>query len=133
MDRQHACRDIKDKMGSVPGFLNMLPDSTMGLEWELLKRVEMEPGQIPNKYRHLIGLGVAAATRCKYCTVYHTEGARLNGATEGEIEDAIHFAKSVMGWSTYLHGMQYDFDKFKAEVAAISENATSRMPAPAEA
>jgi alkylhydroperoxidase/carboxymuconolactone decarboxylase family protein YurZ len=42
--------------------------------------------------------------------------AKLNGATEAEIEDAVHFAKSTMGWSTYLNGMQMDYEQFKSEV-----------------
>jgi hypothetical protein len=42
--------------------------------------------------------------------------AKLNGATEAKIEDAVHFAKSSAGWSTYLNGMQLDFEQFKAEI-----------------
>ena len=81
-----------------------------------MKRVQMEPGAIPNKYRELIGLAMAAATRCKYCTFFHKEMAKLNGATEAEIEDAVHFAKSSAGWSTYLNGLQLDYEQFKAEI-----------------
>ena len=40
----------------------------------------------------------------------------MNGATDEEIEDAVHYAKSSAGWSTYINGMQMDFDEFKAEV-----------------
>jgi len=60
--------------------LKKLPDSTLELEWGLMKQSEMAPGAIPNKYRELIGLAVAAATRCKYCTLFHTEMAKPNGA-----------------------------------------------------
>lgn len=132
MERQEVCKEIKNTLGIVPGFLNMLPDSSMELEWQLMKRVQMDPGPIPNKYRELIGLAVAAATKCKYCTVFHTEGARMNGATEAEIEDAVHFAKSSMGWSTYLNGMQYDYDRFKAEVAQIGQHVSSMQPVATE-
>ena len=124
MDRQQVYKDIDDTLGVVPEFLKAVPDSSLELEWQLMKRVQMEPGPIPNKYRELIGLAVAAATRCRYCTFFHTEMAKLNGASEEEIEDAAHFAKSSMGWSTYLNGLQMDYQQFKAEVSQAVEHAS---------
>ena len=40
------------------------------------------------KVKELIGIALSALTRCPHCAFYHTELARVNGATEGEIEDA---------------------------------------------
>ena len=88
-----------------------------------IRVVQMEPGPIPNKYRELIGLAMAAATRCRYCTFFHTEMAKLNGATDAEIEDAVHFAKSSAGWSTYLNGLQLDFEQFKTEILKAVQHA----------
>jgi len=107
---------MEKMMGVAPSFFRSLPDSSLDMEWQLMKRVQMEPGAIPNKYRELIGLAVAAAVHCRYCTFFHTEMAKVAGASEAEIEDAVHFAKSVMGWSTYINGMQTDFEQFKAEI-----------------
>jgi AhpD family alkylhydroperoxidase len=123
MNRQQVYREIEGEMGVVPGFLKKLSDSTLELEWELMKKSQMEPGAIPNKYRELIGLAVAAATRCRYCTLFHTEMAKLNGATDAEIEDAVHFAKETTGWSTYLNGLQIDYDEFKKEVLKAADHA----------
>ena len=123
MNRQQVYRDIEETLGITPEFLKKLPDSTLELEWGLMKQSEMTPGAIPNKYRELIGLAVAAATRCKYCTLFHTEMAKLNGATNEEIEDAVHFAKSTMGWSTYLNGLQIDYDEFKKELSKAVDHA----------
>ena len=92
MSRQEIYGQMRDMFGEVPGFFETLPDSSLELEWELFKRVQFEPGPIPNKYRELIGIAVAAAKGCPYCSFFHTEAARLNGATEDEIEDAVHFA-----------------------------------------
>ena len=116
MDRKQVYKEIEETLGLVPTFFKVIPDSTLEMEWHLMKRVQMEPGAIPNKYRELIGLAMAATTRCKYCTFFHTEMAKLNGATDAEIEDAVHFAKSSAGWSTYLNGLQLDFEQFKAEI-----------------
>lgn len=121
MNRKQIYKEIEETLGLVPGFFKVVPDSTLELEWQLMKRVQMEPGPVPNKYRDLVGLAVAAATKCRYCTLFHAEMAKLGGATDAEIEDALHFAKSVMGWSTYINGMQIDYDQFKTEVLKICD------------
>jgi AhpD family alkylhydroperoxidase len=121
MNRQQIYKEMESMMGLVPTFFKAIPDSSLELEWQLMKRVQMEAGPIPNKYRELIGLAVAAATRCRYCTLFHSEMAKLNGASDAEIEDAVHFAKSTMGWSTYLNGLQLDYDQFKSEILKASE------------
>jgi len=107
----------------------LLPDSSLELEWRTFKRVQFDEGAIPNKYRELIGLGIAATTKCRYCTLFHTEAARLYGATEAEIEDAVHFAKPSAGWSTYLNGMQVDCEQFTEELRQIVEHVRSKQAA----
>ena len=125
MNRQEVYKEIESTMGVVPAMFKSIPDATLELEWQLMKRVQMEPGPIPNKYRELIGLAMAAATRCRYCTFFHSEMAKLNGATPAEIEDAIHFAKSSAGWSTYLNGLQLDYEQFKTEILKAVQHARS--------
>ena len=82
---------------------------------------------VPNKYRELIGVGIAATTKCAYCIYFHTSMAKLNGATDAEIEDAVHFAKSSAGWSTYLNGMQLDQSQFKKEIDRACDFVRSKM------
>jgi AhpD family alkylhydroperoxidase len=127
MKREEVYKEIKETFGLVPGFFKLVPDSSLKLEWDLFKKVQMEEGPIPNKYRELIGVGIAATTRCRYCAVYHTELAKLNGATDAEIEDAVHWAKSQAGWSTYINGMQVDYDQFKSEVLQACEHVRKKM------
>jgi AhpD family alkylhydroperoxidase len=119
--RQQVYEQMEQTLGLVPTFFKSLPDSSLELEWTLFNRVQNEPGPIPNKYRELLGLAVAAVMKCHYCAIYHTEMARLNGATDEEIEDAVHFAKSSAGWSTYLNGLQVDIDQFRDELRRASE------------
>ena len=125
-ERQAVYAEIETAFGFVPGFMKTIPDASLRADWNSLRTSQMEPGAIPNKYRELIGLAVAAAHGCEYCTYFHTQFARLNGATDAEIEDAVHFAKSNMGWSTYLHGMQYDYDQFKKDVDQICAHARAQ-------
>jgi len=121
MEREQVYKEIKEMFGLVPGFFQAIPDASLELEWRLFKRVQFDAGPIPNKYRELIGVAIAAVTRCHYCAFYHTEVAKLYGATDAEIEDAVHFAKSSMGWSTYVNGLQFDLDQFKEEVRQVCD------------
>jgi AhpD family alkylhydroperoxidase len=120
--REQIYKDIESIFGLVPSMFKAVPDASLELEWQLFKRVQFDEGPIPNKYRELIGVAIAAATKCRYCSVYHTEVAKLNGATDAEIEDAVHYAKSSAGWSTYINGLQLDYDQFKAEVLQACEH-----------
>ena len=122
MTRNEIYKEIEGAFGLVPSFFKALPDSTLELEWKLFVRSQIEEGPISNKNRELIGIGIAAVTKCRYCAYFHTEMAKLNGATAAEIEDAIHYAKASAGWSAYLNGLQLDFNEFKGEVQQACEH-----------
>ncbi|MBA3720770.1 MAG: carboxymuconolactone decarboxylase family protein [Parachlamydiaceae bacterium] len=121
MSREKVYKEIKEMFGLVPSMFKEVPDSTLELEWQLFKKVQFDNGAIPNKYRELIGLAVSSVTKCKYCIFFHTEIAKLMGATKEEIEDALHYAKSSVGWSAYISGHQFDFDTFKKEIKDACE------------
>jgi AhpD family alkylhydroperoxidase len=104
-----------------------VPDTSLELEWQLFKRVQFDEGPVPNKYRELIGLAVSAFSKCQYCLFYHTEVAKLMGATQAEIEDAVHYAKSSAGWSTYISGLQLDLDQFKREVLGACDHVRAQQ------
>lgn len=121
MNRKEVFQDIEKTLGKVPAFFKLVPDRSLELEWNLFKTLQLSESPIPNKYKELIGVAVAAVTRCKYCSFFHTEVAKLFGASDAEIEDAVHYAKSSAGWSTYLNGMQMDYDQFCNELLASIE------------
>lgn len=125
MTRQEVYQEIEETFGLVPSMFKAVPDSSLELEWQLFKRIQLEESPIPNKYRELIGLAIAGVTRCRYCAFYHTELAKLFGATDEEIEDALHFAKASAGWSAYVNGLQLDFDQFKDEILQACEHVRS--------
>jgi AhpD family alkylhydroperoxidase len=116
MTKEEVYQDIEKTLGKVPGFFKLIPERSLELEWKLFKVLQLEESPIPNKYRELIGVAVSAATKCQYCSFFHTEVAKLFGATDEEIEDAVHYAKSSAGWSTYINGMQVDYDQFTKEL-----------------
>ena len=116
MTKAEVYADIEQIFGKVPAFFKAIPESSLALEWQLFKTVQLAETPIPAKYKELIGVGIAAVTKCRYCSFFHIESAKLNGATDAEIEDAVHFAKSSAGWSAYLNGLMFDFDEFKQEL-----------------
>lgn len=121
MNRKEVFQDIEKTFGKVPAFFKLVLDRSLELEWNLFKTLQLDESPIPNKYKELIGVAVAAVTRCKYCSFFHTEVAKLFGASDAEIEDAVHYAKSSAGWSTYLNGMQMGYDQFSKELLASIE------------
>ncbi|PHQ50218.1 hypothetical protein BLA24_21860 [Streptomyces cinnamoneus] len=113
--------DIKETLGLVPHFLAGIPDDLLESEWEIFKKLELGETLIPNKYKELMGIALHSETKCRYCTLFHTEAARLYGATDEEIQEAVHYAKNSLGWSAYLNGMREDYDDFAKELEQIKD------------
>lgn len=122
MTRKEIYNEVEGMFGLVPSFIKAVPDSSLEMEWQLIKRVQFEDGPIPNKYRELIGVAISAVTKCQYCAFFHTEAAKLNGATKEEIEDAVRYAKSSAGWSAWLNGLQFDLEQFRSEVLQVCDH-----------
>ena len=122
MTRDELYAEIEETLGQVPGFFKGIPDNSLELEWNLFKRyVLQEESEIPPKYRELIGIAAAAATHCWYCSNFHTGLAKLHGATDEEIQEAVHLAKFGAGWSIYLNGIVYDKEQFLKELTEVGE------------
>jgi AhpD family alkylhydroperoxidase len=133
-DRQAVDRDIEETLGLVPEFFERVPDYLLPTEWGSFKSLQLSnQTALPNKYKELIGLAVSGATRCRYCTYFHTEAARLFGASEEEITETALIAKNTMGWSTYLNTLQFDYDKFVSEFDQIAAHVREQMAAGATA
>ena len=133
-NRADVDRDIEATLGLVPEFFKQVPDYLIPTEWASFKSLQLsDQTAIPNKYKELIGLAVSGATRCRYCVYFHTEAARLFGATEEEIVETALISKNTMGWSTYLNTLQFDYDKFVAEFDQITAHVREQMAAGAPA
>ena len=113
--------EMREMLGLVPSFFKRIPDEYFDFEWEVMKRLQLGETLIPNKYKELMGLALHSETKCTYCTLFHTEAAKLFGATDEEIQEAVHYAKMSLGWSAYINGMQQDPDQFAEELQQITE------------
>lgn len=122
-DIQSTYKDIQATMGSVPNFFKAMPESVLPGAWEVMKNVELSDNTaIPRKYKELIGLAVAGQIPCNYCSYFHQEAARANGATDQEIKEAVALSASARLWSTVFAGAQVTDDSFRAEVDKMAAN-----------
>lgn len=120
--RNQVEQEIRETLGLVPSFFNRIPDQVLDYEWTLFKRYELDETLIPNKFKELIGIALHSETKCRYCTLFHTELAKMHGATDEEIQEAVHYAKHSLGWSAYLNGTQQDYDEFADELEKVGEH-----------
>ncbi len=123
---QDTLSDIKATLGIVPGFMKALPEDVLVQDWPLFKRATVEQTSIPSKYRELAGLMVAANIKCPYCALFHTEVAKMNGATEEELAEIYFLASFTSRWSAVFHAQRYDFDTFVKELQQIGAYLQSR-------
>jgi AhpD family alkylhydroperoxidase len=130
---QATYRDIEQTLGSVPTFFRLFPEAGVAGAWNEFKGVQLNPGtRLDGKTKELLGLAVAAQIPCQYCVYFHTAAAKLNGATDDEIREAVAMSAIVRHWSTVLNGMQVDLAGFKRETDTVLQ-AASRKAAPAKA
>lgn len=115
-----AYKDIQATLGSVPDMFRTLPDVAVAGAWAELKGVQLNPKTaLDGKTKELMGLAVAAQIPCQYCIYFHTQAAKLNGATDEEIKEAVAMAAIVRHWSTMLNGSQVDLATFKQQADEV--------------
>ena len=138
--KAEVLNEVKQAFGQVPEWIATLPESALTGFWGLMKNFYLAETKSPNKYKELIGIAVSGATRCKYCQLFHTEAARLFGATDEEIVEAATMSGMTMLASSYLNALAVDFDEFKKETLGIvdylkaqaKKNPAPRNPNPAQ-
>jgi AhpD family alkylhydroperoxidase len=113
--RDATLKEVESMFGQVPTWMKGMPSSAVGGFWGLMRDFHLAETRIPNKYKELIGLAVSGATRCKYCALFHTEAARLFGATDDEIAESSMMGAMTMCASTFLNAAQTDYDDFRRE------------------
>lgn len=122
VDGKSALKDIEQSMGMTPGFLEAFPDVARAGAWKTMRDLQMNPNTaLSGKYKELVGLAVASQVPCEFCIIAHTEFAKLNGATEDEIREAIAMASLTRHMSTLLNGLQVDMAGFREDLERLSQ------------
>jgi len=116
--------DIARTLGFVPQFFSKLPALALPGAWEEMKTLQLNPHTaLGGRTKELIGLAVAAQVPCRYCIVAHTEFAKLNGATDAEIAEAIAMASLTRNLSTMLNGLMADEGQFRRDIDKLVKGA----------
>lgn len=112
--------EVKAAFGFVPGFIKMVPDRALPGAWGEMGGFQMNPNTLlSGKAKELIGLAVAAQVPCRYCIYAHTEFAKLNGATQDEIAEAVTVAALTRHWSTFINGIVPDESEWRASIDKV--------------
>jgi AhpD family alkylhydroperoxidase len=126
--KNEVLREVEEVLGQVPQWIGELPAEGLASLWTMMRDFELAETKIPNKYKELIGLAVSGATRCRYCALFHTEAAKLFGATDAEIAEASMMASFTMCASTFINAQQIDYDKFRKETKEIANYVRLHQP-----
>ena len=109
--------EVEQATGGVPTFIKLFPKAAVAGAWAEERDLELsDKTALPPKTKALISLAVAAQIPCQYCIWADTRAARQQGATDGEIDEAVAMSALTRHWSTFLNGMQVDFETFKKEM-----------------
>ncbi len=112
-------KEIEQTLGLVPAWMKQIPETAIEGFWASSRDFWLAETAIPSKYKELIGVAVSGATRCRYCTLFHTEAAKLHGATDAEIAEASMMGGVTMMGSTFINAQQIDYEQFKQETLKI--------------
>jgi AhpD family alkylhydroperoxidase len=119
-DAASAYKDIEHTLGSVPTMMRRFPEAGIASAWLEMKSLELNPStSLDGKTKELVGLAVASQIPCQFCIAYHTEIAKLNGATDQEIREAVAMAASTRHWSTILNGAMVDETAFRKDIDQV--------------
>ncbi len=119
MARGDVEREMEEAFGARLAIFERIPDEFVGAEWYLLKRLAFGETLIPSMYKQLIGLAAAAVSRSAFGVAFHTGMARLNGASDAELAEAVQYAKLAAGWGLYATGLGLEERALGDEVARI--------------
>jgi AhpD family alkylhydroperoxidase len=125
--RQETYKEITEALGLVPQWMEQMPEGALQGFWTMARDFWLKETKIPNKYKELIGIAVSGATRCRYCALFHTEAARLFGATDEEIAEASMMSGVTMVGSTFINAQQIDYEKFRQETRDIIAHVRKRQ------
>jgi AhpD family alkylhydroperoxidase len=132
-DVQTTRSDIEESLGFVPAFLDNMPDQALIGAWQEMKGLLLnDQTAIPNKFKELIGLGVAAQIPCAYCTYFHREAAKMNESSEDEIKEAVVLSAVQMHFTTLMMDPDLGENVARDEMQRIIQHLRDTMAQPAE-
>jgi AhpD family alkylhydroperoxidase len=109
-------QEITEMFGFVPSFYEVVPDAAIRAAWQSHRDFEFADTEIDRVTKELIGLAMAAHIKCRYCIYFHTEAAKLLGASDAQLREAVYMGGLTVAWSNTITGAQVDLDTFERDV-----------------
>jgi AhpD family alkylhydroperoxidase len=127
---ENARKDIAKTLGFVPHFFQVMADAAVSGAWGEMKGLQLNPNTaLPGKVKELVGLAVASQIPCRYCVYAHTEFAKLNGASEAELAEAVAVGALSRQFSAYTNGLSIDDATSQADLRRMLEGKSGAGPA----
>jgi AhpD family alkylhydroperoxidase len=141
-DAASVLKDAQQSFGFVPEFVRRFPAEALPGAWLSFRNVEMNPASaLPGKVKSLLSLAVASQIPCRYCVIADTEFAKLEGASDREIAEAVTMGSIARQYITLVEGLQLDEKAYRRDwerltsgphTAAAKATPATRMAAKAE-
>lgn len=123
-----AYKDIEKTLGLVPKFFKIFPKNSIAGAWSEFKAIQLNPHTALNgKQKELIGLAVAAQVPCEYYTYFHRAAAKLHGASEDEMQEAVSIAAITRHWSALFNSPLTDLTAFKKDADKMIDYTMGRQ------
>jgi AhpD family alkylhydroperoxidase len=133
LDAKSVYADLKQSFGFVPEFVTKFPADAVAAAWREERDVEMTPSALGDKYKSLVGLAVAAQIPCRYCVIADTEFAKLSGATDKEIAEAVAMSGFVRHNAALLTGLGVDDATYKKDMDRLAKGIAQQTKTAAKA
>jgi AhpD family alkylhydroperoxidase len=133
-DAKSVYKDVEQSFGFVPDFMKRFPPEALPGAWLNMRNVEMNPeSAIPGKLKSLIGVAVASQIPCRYCVIADTEFAKLEGATDREIAEAVTMGAMARQYITLVEGLPVDEKAYKRDWERLTSGGGQKKTAAAPA
>ena len=103
-----------------------MPEEVLVHDWILFEKCNFEKTEIPEKYRELMGLAMAANIKCPYCQLMHKNMAKGAGASDDELAETAFLVSYTSRWSAMLRAQHYDMARLEKEVQQIGEHLSKK-------
>lgn len=131
MKKSEVLQEVKDLFGFVPGFIEETPEYEAVPMWGLFRDLAIAETAIPRKYKVLLEIATAAVLHDEYRLELSTEWAKSMDITDEEIREAVTLAEMTAFGSTWLNGMQFNFDTYQQEFCRMIDAAKKLDKIPA--
>ena len=133
-DAGSVLKDAAQSFGFVPEFVRRYPPEALPGAWIAFRNVEMNPQTaLPGKVKTLVGLAVASQIPCRYCVIADTEFAKLEGASEREIAEAVAMGAIARQYITLIEGLPIDERAYRRDWERLTSPRHAQSSSPAKA